>query len=104
MTSLLKRNQSKFSSAKRTREFKRAEVGYIYNKSGSVALFLTGLSAHYLHTIYTLHIIYTPSARVLTASAGRCQVSSGLAWCPGVAIVWGLLDVFKSTKKALDAW
>ena len=41
---------------------------------------------------------------VLTASAGRCQVSSGLAWCPGVAIVWGLLDVFKSTKKALDAW
>ena len=66
MTSFLKRELSKFSSAKRTREFKRAEVGYIYNKSGSVALFLTGLSAHYLHTIYILSTNYLRSIYTLS--------------------------------------
>ena len=41
-------------------------VTFIYNKSGSVALFLTGLSAHYLHTIYILSTNYLRSIYTLS--------------------------------------
>ena len=61
MTSFLKREQSKFSSAKRTREFKRAEVGYIYLYVINLDQLLSFSqdSAHSTQYCYTLHYIYT---------------------------------------------